>query len=597
MEFMDRRNKSLPVQFWLTVDTFKDPLEEVDSEAEDVEDDEDDDVLGAGITNLPSASANIRGDMTMVYELYFSNPVSLSRLPEISPVYIETVRSFVLDQSSAPSTAARERRVRNSVLLAQKQVERAMEEDFQDFEKSELWFKVMADFETQTKKSVSAGKAAPESSPTSPKPFLPSGPAMPQSSLRPKLEPRARTGIRPTFIVPPKPVRTETSPLFSSASTSTASLPRSDSTQSPSSSTSTLPPPKRTNSGLTRPRAGSSANPLAFLTSSDSVVSETSRAPLFRPPLFDDDTAGDDSVQQDTIDALQAALTDMIANENEDTRPRSMSVGSDVSLSLSQTSLSTDLDSRRYSHRHSRSSEVFDDDDEGDAGQETHDIGLAGPGDLQLSSEIDRLNSKIENLQAQESLLDALIRKAELTGDAQESKILRRSKSALTREARELTFQKSQYEQQEADNRLVPGRTKVSITDSVVSGDDVGKQVVRYLVEVRQLGPEGTDLSGWVVTRRYNEFWNLHQRLRERFVACRNLDFPPKKLVTSLSNSFVDTRRSALEKYMQVRIIDQSSSEVADSHKSGARRVTPRLQLRGAPGFSLKGSGVRCSRH
>ena len=33
MEFMDRRNRSLPVQFWLTVESFKNPLETVDSDS------------------------------------------------------------------------------------------------------------------------------------------------------------------------------------------------------------------------------------------------------------------------------------------------------------------------------------------------------------------------------------------------------------------------------------------------------------------------------------------------------------------------------------------------------------------------------------
>ncbi|KAG8875090.1 Intermediate filament protein [Tulasnella sp. 331] len=541
MEFMDRRNKALPVQFWLTVDTFKNPLEEVDS-GSDEESEDDDDVLGP--PNLPSASANIRGDMTMVYELYFSNPTSLSRLPSISPYYIDIVKAFVLDPSS-PSSASREKKVRNSVLLAQRQVERAMEEDFQDFEKSELWFKVVTDFETQKRRTAETSAPLP-GSPSSLKvsSILPN-----QSSLRPQMPARARTGLRPTFIVPTKPlIRTETAPVASSTSTSISSLPsvQSDgsSRANPSSSLS------RSSSGRETPKS-SSTNQLAFLVSSESDIP--------RAPLFNDDEHQDGTVQQDTIDALQAALTDMIANENQSTRPRSMSIGSDTSLSISQMSSSEVV--QGHARRKSRSSEVFEEDD-GDRGDEDsgvyaegNSIRLPAPGDLQLSSEIERLKGKIGTLQSQETLLDALIRKAELTGDAQESKILRRSKSAMTRELRELTFQRSQYEQQEADNRLAPGRTKISISDSVVSGDDVGKQVVRYLVEVRQLGPGGADMSGWVVTRRYNEFWNLHQRLRERFAACRNLEFPPKKLVTSLLNSFVDTRRVALERYMQALLL------------------------------------------
>jgi sorting nexin-25 len=148
-----------------------------------------------------------------------------------------------------------------------------------------------------------------------------------------------------------------------------------------------------------------------------------------------------------------------------------------------------------------------------------------------------------------------------LTGDAQELRLLNKSKSAMDRELRALTFQRAQYEEQEAENRLVPDRTKVAIRNSNTAEED-GKSVVRYLIEVQQLAVDGTFASGWIVARRYNEFLNMHQRLREKYVAVRALDFPGKKLVTSLSSSFVDTRRTALEKYMQVMHSPFSNSEV-----------------------------------
>ena len=176
---------------------------------------------------------------------------------------------------------------------------------------------------------------------------------------------------------------------------------------------------------------------------------------------------------------------------------------------------------------------------------------LAGPGDLQLAQEIERLAGKVAKLQTQDAMLDTLIKKAELTGDAQELRLLRRSKSQLTRELRELRFQKSQYEQQESANRLLSDRTRVAIVDSTV-GEEEGRQVVRYLVEVQQLAQDGSFASGWVVARRYNEFFNMHNKLRDKYLLVRNLDFPGKRLVTALSGSFVDSRRIALEKYLQV---------------------------------------------
>ena len=63
MEFMDRRNRSLLVQFWLTVESFKNPLESVDSDSSD----DDDEAL-----RDPSLSATLKEDISMMNELYFS---------------------------------------------------------------------------------------------------------------------------------------------------------------------------------------------------------------------------------------------------------------------------------------------------------------------------------------------------------------------------------------------------------------------------------------------------------------------------------------------------------------------------------------------
>ena len=62
MEFMDRRGRSLLVQFWLTVESFKDPLESVDS---DVSDDDED------ITSIQTPSPNLKEDISMINDLYF----------------------------------------------------------------------------------------------------------------------------------------------------------------------------------------------------------------------------------------------------------------------------------------------------------------------------------------------------------------------------------------------------------------------------------------------------------------------------------------------------------------------------------------------
>ena len=135
----------------------------------------------------------------------------------------------------------------------------------------------------------------------------------------------------------------------------------------------------------------------------------------------------------------------------------------------------------------------------------------------------------------------------------------------LQREIRTAQFQKAQYERQEEEHRLVPGRTRVVIPSSGVTTDDSDgvRQVVRYTVEVHQVDAEGRIILSWAVTHRYNEFWELDRAIRDWAVAKGNrqviedvrskmAEIPGKRLVPGLSSNFVETRRAGLEKYLQV---------------------------------------------
>ncbi|GBE77233.1 hypothetical protein SCP_0101050 [Sparassis crispa] len=496
MEFMDRRHRSLLVQFWLTVESFKNPLESVDSGSSD----EDDAVLD------PSPSATLKEDISMMNELYFSNANLDPALAFISQKHVNTIRSFGIDTEAPTPTA--ERKVRRSVLLAQRQVEQDMEQDFEDFQRSELWFRVIGDIEANGLKSDDQPPLSRTSSEIAQAPWR-------------SVRDRSRTGL----------ARSESSPLLTSTHHPARSAP------------SLLMGPEDS-----LPR--SSATNLELLVSPvhDSPSPSSSRAPLFDEPEEGSLPGLNEEAQR--IEAIQAALTDIIALDNQHDEPQGR--GSADALSLQGSGMNVSRISEDGKRRR-----VFDDDidDEEDRPDDDNEkphgsFQLAGPGDLHLSHEIARLASKIANSQSQDFMLDSLIKKAELTGDAQELRLLRRSKSTLTRELRELTFQKTQYEQQESANRLLSDRTKVAIVNSTMSEED-SKSVVRYLIEIQQLAQDGSFTSGWVVARRYSEFLSMHNKLRERYALVRNLDFPGKRLVTSLSGSFIDTRRIALEKYMQ----------------------------------------------
>ncbi|EIW64125.1 uncharacterized protein TRAVEDRAFT_158064 [Trametes versicolor FP-101664 SS1] len=512
MEFMDRRQRSLLVQFWLTVESFKNPLESVDSGSSDEEDE----------PLLDSAqSATLKDDISLINELYFSSPVPDPVLSAVSQKHITTIRSF--GQSAETSTPASERRVRRSVMLAQRQIEREMEHDFEEFQRSELWFRAIADIQ------ANGGKAIAED------PSFSGGHRSPTSTRHPS---EAAPATRPGRGGPHPSFTTTKPPLLRSESSPTPSTNR----QSP---TPNLP------SGAIPPASRPAVSNLQVLMS---PVHEYPSASAARAPLFDDPEDAEQQEQSQRMEAIQAALTDIIALDEQHEEPRAGSSSDTLSMQDSVV-----LPSGVRLAREDKRRMVFDDDpeeedprlaDEEDVEKEHDSFQLAGPGDLQLSHEIERLSNKIGKLQTQDAMLDTLIKKAELSGDAQELRLLRKSKSALTRELRELMFQKSQYEQQENANRLLSDRTRVAIVNSTV-GEEDGKQVVRYLIEVQQLAQDGSFASGWVVARRYNEFFNMHNKLRERYVMVRNLDFPGKRLVTSLSGSFVDSRRIGLEKYLQ----------------------------------------------
>jgi sorting nexin-25 len=178
-------------------------------------------------------------------------------------------------------------------------------------------------------------------------------------------------------------------------------------------------------------------------------------------------------------------------------------------------------------------------------------IRLAAPGNLQLPAEIVKIGDRIVKLQNQETVLSALLRKAELTGNSDETKILVKSIDALRREVSELSFQKRQFEMQADENKLLPGRTSVGIIGTTV-GHSQGKDFALYLVEVHQLAEDGkTQISGWLVTRRFSEFVALHANLKDKLPAVKSLDLPQKRLVTSMSNTLLEQRKQGLTKYLK----------------------------------------------
>ncbi|KAK4705291.1 sorting nexin-25, partial [Phenoliferia sp. Uapishka_3] len=597
MEFQDRRRRSLRVQFWLLVEGLKAPLEDVDSDSDDEK-----------FLPPPSAAATetAREDMNLIWDTYFSTNALKS-----NQKYIRIVRDFVRVAGAGVIGTKDIRKVRQAVIAAQRDVFTEMEEeDFIEFEKSDLFFKALADIPESSQDdpitfypAALSPTAAPARQRASSHPNQPAAPNSPPSSyqLPGSISPRTANFPLPyahpaitlqrTETAPPKVtleavfhprpvVRRSASEEHERAPSRTGSLGSLDGTFGAGSG------------GVGGKRRSTPlSDSLDFLMSSPGGEEDEG----FRSPLFVDEEGSeieaplrdgtrlseDDFVQVQTIEAIQEALSSILATDAN--RASSHQQPEATSRHFTPTTMKPALRGRTSSPKSGRgpssripsttsvksTSEeprsgrgVFGDDEEDldcaamddEEPEEDFDptsIRLAAPGDLQLPGEIARLGTTLEKLANQEAVVGALIRKAELTGNASELKILVKSRESLRRETRALSFQKGQYELQSESNKLVSGRTIVTISGTTV-GQAEGQSFQLYLVEVHQLALDGTFASGWIVTRRYSEFAVLHTNLKEKYVAARPLDFPSKRLVTPYSEGFIEQRKLGLQNYLQV---------------------------------------------
>ncbi|VZI00717.1 unnamed protein product [Fusarium fujikuroi] len=190
------------------------------------------------------------------------------------------------------------------------------------------------------------------------------------------------------------------------------------------------------------------------------------------------------------------------------------------------------------------------DPDDGPPPDDEDEVHEAAPGDLGLAEAITALSNDIDRLVAQEAVVESLTRKAELTNNTAELRILRKSKASLHREIRRKELQRQQYVIQESDNSLY-GRSTIKIKSIQVGREEDGREFALYVVEVQRNAGEQMPAASWVISRRYSEFHELHQKLRSRYPSVRNLDFPRRRMVMKFQSEFLRKRRTALEQYLQ----------------------------------------------
>ncbi|KAJ6016717.1 hypothetical protein N7451_000096 [Penicillium sp. IBT 35674x] len=525
MEFMDRQRLMPLVQFWIVVDGFRNPLE-----------DDFGDETAASVTWTTAD----RNDLALLSETYLTKPEL-----NVSDESRRIVKTFL--SAGKRATPEQYRKARTVVLTTQSAVLEHMKSVYYPkFKESDLYWKYLASDEA----SGSHRPVAPPSPPAA------------------TLEPRER---RP---LPPITARTASQP---------ASKPAMDLRRAAVSSSDVRGMGKLFEDEDS-PRRSIDSERSAPLFDEDY---DTDQLAMSTNSLGKDSQNGDnDASQSHVLETIEAALNDIIINEPKNPRVEDLK-GSDISSSSLfgnhlETSTRGSPETPRVDGRvnekakksiaslglvdHASRLGVFDDDlfpdqqkfiedeyeepvggEDKDPADEVHE---AAPGDLGLTEAIEVLTTEIDKLTAQDSVVEALTRKAELTNNTAELRILRKSKASIEREVHRKEMQRQQYIIQESDNSLY-GRSTVRIKSIMVGKEEDGREFAMYVIEVQRNAGEQMPAASWAVPRRYSEFHELHQKLRMNYPSVRHLEFPRRRVVMKLQKEFLQKRRQALEGYLQ----------------------------------------------
>lgn len=540
MEYMDRQHLMRLVQFYLVVDSFRNPLEG------------DNDEAPASLAADPE-----KMDIAQMYTEYLSKP-ELETPAETMQVVKQCLKAG--SKASVRDYIA----ARREVLRMQSKVYSTMKEKhYEAFKRTDLYYKWLAIDDAPKFGPALSGESDLLSSQPTGTPLFDDGQP---SKIR-----------RPQLVLPPK------EPELRRAVLSTSDLKTVGRSSSMFSDISRRSLDDANENGR-RALFGGEGTSTLF---GDSIDNEkmTQSVTSLKGYDSDEETARHAQEEAKAVREMQAALDNIVSDDHdqaslfadaagrrsldeEDGRnsidmpnrpglPTSASQTLDRGKpSLSSLGLVGGPSSRGvfvddlFGHEQEKFAEDEREDSNGPSDIDEDKIEEAAAGDLGLAEAIDVLNADIERLSAQRNVLDSLSAKAELTNNQAELRILRKSEQSLQREIRRKEMQKQQYIVQESDNGLY-GRALVSIKSVMVGKEDDGHEYALYVIEIRRQAGEQMPAATWAVTRRYSQFHELHKRLKARFPAVRELEFPRRQTLFTLQKDFLQKRRATLEKYLR----------------------------------------------
>lgn len=535
MEYMDRQNRMSLVQFWVVVDGFRNPLE-----------DDFGDELNPGIQqNWTDAD---RMDIAQISETYMLK--AELNIPQESK---DAIKAFLA--AGRKATPQQYRAARTAILSAQSAVLEELEsKHLPSFRKSDLYYKFLASGEASQAhpRLQSTGNLVDMMEPS----LAPSvkAPHQAASIARTNSQPVARAKDLRRAAVSSSDVRSlASSKLIDDADFAKRSGP---STPLFDDSYDTDPLAHSTHSLGQESLNGDSMEQRQVIENMEAAMNNImTDSPMDETLSYDDDALFGSPLSASrstkTIESPRGSLDFQSIDTANKSKPSLATLG--LVNTSSRIGVFSDNDLFPDEEKFLEDEYVDYDDNKMNGGEEEEEedeIHEAAPGDLGLAEAITALNNDIERLVAQESVVDTLTRKAELTNNVAELRILNKSKSSLQREIRRKELQRQQYIVQESDNSLY-GRSSISIQSVVVGKEDEGREFALYVIEVQRQAGDQMPAAVWAIPRRYSEFHELHQRLRRRYPSTRSLEFPRRRVVMKLQKQFLQNRRLALEHYLQ----------------------------------------------